>query len=523
MPQFVLCNPIKSVILHDFSMGETALDIEEKKVGKKLYDYQKDAIDDIFDRISKFPEKFSLLYQLPTGGGKTVIFSEIAKRYIKETGKKVLILTHRIELCGQTRDVLTEFGVKTKIINSKVKQLHDQGRYSCFVAMVETLNNRLADDGWELRDLGMVIIDEAHYNSFRKLLKFFNKGIVLGVTATPLSSNIKLPMKENYDELIVGDSISALIEKGFLARATTYSYDVGLGSLKIGINGDYTVSSSEQVYTNYLMQEKLLYAYEEKSRGKKTLIFNSGIQTSQYVYGLFSEAGYEIKHLDSTNTEEERRSILAWFRQKPDAILTSVGILTTGFDEPTVETIILNRATRSLTLYHQMIGRGSRILPNKKEFTVIDLGNNALRFGLWENYINWYSIFQAPNLFLESLATDEAIEREFKYEMPNRIRELFANSKQIEFDMKEEYARVHELGLKSKTAIDRSIEQHAELCIENSEDIDQALELANLLAEDIEHRVKHYTYCICKSSESYLNWLQEDYKRKLRVKLSLAF
>jgi type I site-specific restriction endonuclease len=66
----------------------------------------------------------------------------------------------------------------------------------------------------------------------------------------------------------------------------------------------------------------------------------------------------------------------------PDAILTSVGILTTGFDEPTVDTIILNRATKSLTLY-QMIGRGSRKLPNKDMFTVIDLGNNAARFGLW--------------------------------------------------------------------------------------------------------------------------------------------
>ena len=238
--------------------------------------------------------------------------------------------------------------------------------------MVETLNNRL-NDGLDISDVGLVIIDEAHYNSFRKLFKHFEKCIILGVTATPLSSNIKLPMYENYDELIVGNSINSLIESGFLSKATTYSFDVSLRSLRIGINGDYTVRSSELLYGNYSMLEKLLYAYEQKSKGKKTLIFNNGINTSKLVHETFHNAGYDVKHLDNTNSDNERREIIQWFKHTPNAILTSVGILTTGFDEPTVETIILNRATKSLTLYHQMIGRGSRKLPNKSEFKVIKL------------------------------------------------------------------------------------------------------------------------------------------------------
>ena len=125
----------------------------------------------------------------------------------------MLILTHRIELCGQTSEMLNEFGVKNKIIDSKVKTLPNQDEYMCFVAMVETLNNRLQDDQLEMENVGLVIIDEAHYNSFRKLFQFFGKAYILGVTATPLSSNIKLPMNENYSELIVGHSISSLIEK----------------------------------------------------------------------------------------------------------------------------------------------------------------------------------------------------------------------------------------------------------------------------------------------------------------------
>src|SRR4030095_8131866 len=96
--------------------------------------------------------------------------------------------------------------------------------------------------------------------------------------------------------------ISSLIAMGFLSRATTYSYHVGLTSLKVGINGDYTVSSSERLYNNYAMQDKLLSAYQEKSLGKKTLIFNNGIETSKHVYATFKQAGFDIRHLDNTNT-----------------------------------------------------------------------------------------------------------------------------------------------------------------------------------------------------------------------------
>ena len=272
--------------------------------------------------------------------------------------------------------------------------------------MVETLNNRLSEQEFELKNIGLVIIDEAHYNSFRKLFGYFSEQVILGVTATPLSSNIKLPLKDNYNELIVGESISSLVSQQFLSKATTYSYDVNLRSLKIGINGDYTVSSSERLYGNYLMQEKLLYAYEEKAKGTKTLIFNNGINTSLFVYDLFRSAGYQVAHLDNTASKKERTLILEWFKKTPNAILTSVSILTTGFDEPTVESIILNRATKSLTLYYQMIGRGSRILKNKNSFDVIDLGNNFHRFGPWgSTNLDWQRIFKYPNYYLDGVLT----------------------------------------------------------------------------------------------------------------------
>ncbi|WP_029034855.1 DEAD/DEAH box helicase [Salinimicrobium terrae] len=503
-------------------MGQDTFGIVEKKVDKELYEYQQEDINKIFRVIDAHPERYNLLYQLPTGGGKTVIFSQIVREYIQRTNKKVLILTHRIELCKQTSKMLTGFGVQNKIINSSIKELPDQDEYMCFVAMVETLNNRLNDEKVELENLGMVIIDEAHYNSFRKLFKFFNKCFILGVTATPLSSNIKLPMKDNYRELIVGDSISSLISKGFLAKANTYSFDVGLSTLKVGINGDYTVKSSEELYSNFNMQEKLLDAYMEKSQGKKTLIFNNGINTSKEVYETFRNAGFDVRHLDNTTSKQDRKDILRWFRKKPDAILTSVSILTTGFDEPTVESIILNRATKSLTLYYQMIGRGSRVLPGKSEFTVIDLGNNAARFGLWSAPIDWKQIFRSPDYFLENLISDEEIEQNFRYEMPKDLRNKFSNTKDVSFDVDEEYDDIIKKGLKSKTVLERSLEQHTCMCVDNSEDVFDARLLAKELEEDIAYRIRKYSYCISNSTKNYRDWLREDYMRKLRLKINQA-
>ena len=496
---------------------------ETSPAKKKLYGYQERALEKIFSRIREFPDGYNLCFQLPTGGGKTVIFSEIARRYIAETGKKVLILTHRIELLAQTSRMLDDFSVKNKIIVSKVKHLPDESEYDCFVAMVETLHNRLRDEKMEFDNLGLVIIDEAHYNSFRKLFKWFENQIILGVTATPLSSNIKLPLKENYHDLIIGESIGNLVEQGYLARATTYSYDVSLHALKVGITGDYTVSSSEKLYGNLFMQEKLLYAYEQKAKGTKTLIFNNGINTSKQVYQLFVEHGYEVRHLDNTHSEAERKEILEWFKTKPDAVLSSVSILTTGFDEPSVETIILNRATKSLTLYHQMIGRGSRRFKEKTEFTVIDLGNNAKRFGLWEQYIDWADIFAHPNSYIESIISDEQMAREMKYEMTPEIRDMFKNSPVIDFDIKEEYVRHTRMGGKGKEVLDKSIMQHCQIICENAIEHPHALELLRLLEQDIKSRLKQYSYCISKSTDSYLDWLREEYTRKLRQQVAIEF
>jgi len=490
---------------------------------KELYHYQKDDIDAIFEKFEGKPDNYHLLYQLPTGGGKTVIFSEIARRFIEKYQRKVLVLTHRIELSKQTSRMLKSFGVKNTVIDSAVKDLPADNDYSCYVAMVETLNNRLKDKKFHMDYVGLVIVDEAHYNSFRKLFTYFKKSLFLGVTATPLSSNIELPMYETYNELIVGEPIKSLIDSGYLARAVMYGYDVELTSLKLGINGDYTVSSSDELYSRSAMQDLLVQAYESRAKGKKTLIFNNGINTSLYVFETFKAAGLPIKHLDNRTPELERKKILSWFHKTPDAILTSVSILTTGFDEPTVEAIILNRATRSLTLYFQMIGRGSRKLPGKDTFTVIDLGNNAQRFGLWSDPVDWHYIFKNPEQFLENIRSDAEIESYHVYAMPEEVRAKFGKTLDVTFDVEQEFRKATEEREKPKVVVERSIRQHAFMCIENSETISEARKLAKLLDPDVEYRVKQYAKLLSKTTKNYREWLIEDYKNRLSVMIGRIF
>lgn len=487
---------------------------------KTLYPFQRTTVDSILSDLEKNGKNFNLLFQLPTGGGKTVIFSEIAKEFIKRTNEKVLILTHRIELSVQTSKQLSAIGVNNMVISSDVKAIKNQDEFECYIAMVETLNNRLHDNENFIEGIGLVIVDEAHYNSFRKIFQFYEQVNILGVTATPLSSNRALPLNDNYNKLLVGESIKSLIEGGYLSEAETFTYDVNLHGLKIGSNGDFTVSSSDSVYGNYFMQEKLLFAYEEVAVGSKTLIFNSGIETSIRVEETFKKRGYKIRHLDSTFSDKDRKDVLEWFKITPDAILTSVGILTTGFDEPTVQTIILNRATRSLTLYHQMIGRGSRKLPNKDMFKLIDLGNNVRRFGYWQDYLNWQDAFRFPDRFLESRLSElEDMEFEVEFEFPRALKERIDTEKLESFSIKDNYYECLDQNIKGKIAVDNSLDNHFEVIKATATDFFDGIAIQEALQEHIEHRLKQYTKCISKSTPNYFKYLMETYNRQLRQKL----
>lgn len=478
-----------------------------------LYPYQETDINTLFGKINDSPVPQKLLYQLPTGGGKTVIFSEIARRFIEAYGKKIVILTHRRELCTQTSKTLKRLGIPNKVINSTVKKLRNNDSHLCYVAMVETLNNRIREGAMTTEEIGLVIIDEAHNNSFHKLLGEFPGAWIVGVTATPFSSDISTPLADTYDELIIGESIDNLINQGFLARPKVWTYDVELNTLKTGMHGDFTIATSDELYSSPAMLDLLTHAYQAHALNKKTLIFNNGIFTSKKVYETFSDLGFPIRHLDNATEPSERSDILQWFKRTKGAILTSVSILTTGFDEPSVQAVVLNRATTSITLYHQMIGRGSRRLPQKKTFSIIDLGNNTERFGEWNKPVDWKYVFQHPLEFqthLHSTITDV-------HALPSELRSSFPNSLELSFDIQNAYKNAVDQHQKPKVVIRDAIRQHVLMCVNNSDSIPGALQLAKVLEPEIAWRVKQYGKCLGRVTKNYTDWLKSDYMDKLQT------
>ena len=170
-----------------------------------------------------------------------------------------------------------------------------------------------------------------------------------------------------------------------------------------------------------------------------------------------------------------------------------------------------------------MIGRGSRILNNKSTFSIIDLGNNTYRFGPWGADLDWQAIFRMPNYYLDQLLNDEELESNFRHEMPDELRKKFMKSEEVYFDIKATYIAITSKGETSKKVLEQSIAQHAKICIENSEDIYDALSLAQLLDDDIDYRIEAYAKCISRSTNNFLKWLKDDYGKKLRVYLRENF
>lgn len=485
-----------------------------KQSTRSFYDYQERDIKSIFDEMSNTP-KSKILYQLPTGGGKTVVFSEIARRFIEQFGKTVIILTHRKELCTQTSATLKKIGVQNRIISSTSGNFKKDS--NCYVAMVETLRNRIKSKKVKVHDVGLVIIDEAHHNSFRKLMGNFKNAFIIGVTATPFSSDVSKPMKNHYKSLITGENISTLIADGFLAQPQSFVYEVELNTLKTGIHGDYTVSSSNELYGSQAMLDLLLQAYKENAKDKKTLIFNNGIETSLKVQDVFNAAGIPIRHLDNRTPPDERKEILQWFKKTKNAVLTSVSLLTTGFDEPTIKNIILYRATTSITLYHQMVGRGSRILPSKKTFTITDLGNNIQRFGEWQEPVDWKFAFDHPEAFAKQMHYQSTAGSSVQsHALSAELRAQFPKTLEMTFDIEGHYQEAIDLEQKPKTVIQQSIRQQARICLDNAETLSNAISLAEVLAPEIEWRVKQYVKCLDNASKNYKEWLMEDYQSRLK-------
>lgn len=322
-----------------------------------------------------FKDHKRVIFVLPTGGGKTIVFSDIASKAVAK-GKVVLVLTDRIELFKQTVNKIND---PICMINSKNKVIYKDAKL--FVGMVETVKKRL-----HLLQFvpDLIIIDEAHKGNFFKVIDHFPDSKVIGCTATPIHKKLY----KYYTQIVQVIDIPELIEQGFLSKCRAFQRQQDLSDLKMD-KGEFTDESLMSHYNKKKLYDGIIEDYIANCKGKKTIVFNCNIEHSDLTCKAFNDAGIRSYSITSLTKPEEREWILKAFSAGEFMVLNNCGILTTGYDEPSIENIMLNRATASLTLFLQMIGRGSRIFLNKLYFTVFDYGLNHDRHGLWAEARKW--------------------------------------------------------------------------------------------------------------------------------------
>lgn len=323
----------------------------------------------------------AIILEAPTGSGKTVTFADIAKSAV-ELGNRVIVVVDRKELLDQATEKLKAYGLLPEIITGGKKSINYAAL--CYVATVQTLKKR------QFPEAAIVIIDEAHKQIFDDVaLKYKEQGsLVIGATATPMRKGKAMTQLSSiYDDLVSATSIKELIAEGFLVPARTFGKKINLEGVKQK-KGDYDVNEMFDIYDKPFLYTGLTEKYLEHCANTKAICFNINVKHSILTRDAFRVAGVSAEHIDGKTTKSERERLLKEFKQGKYKVLCNVDILTTGFDEPSLETIIINRRTKSTSLFLQMCGRGSRPFKHfgfKKEFfNILDMGGNTAELGFWE-------------------------------------------------------------------------------------------------------------------------------------------
>lgn len=299
-------------------------------------------------------------------------------------GNNILILTDRKELFSQSDSVLSKMGLNPQLIkpNSKVN-LNEK----LFVGMIQTVMRRIDLLKEWIGSLDLIIIDEAHKSIFDNLFQHISeKTYVIGATATPFRDGKQRALLEFYTDIVQVIDTPELINKGNLSKPTSYGVKINLKGVKTK-GGDYDEKSLANRYSEIKLFHGVYENYMRICPNKKAIVFCPNIESSTELVESFQQKGLPAKHVDCyMNNRDE---IIEWFEKTDGAILSNYGILTTGFDCPTIEVVILYRATKSLPLFLQMVGRGSRVTKTKNSFIILDFGNNIRQHNYWEEPRSW--------------------------------------------------------------------------------------------------------------------------------------
>jgi len=388
-------------------MEETNL----QEIPFRLRDYQKECLESILVRYRAGVRR--QLTCLPTGSGKTVIFAEFP-RYFKMK-KQMLVLAHRKELLDQACDKIRRANQSLCV---SVDQAGRSADADCdvVVASVPTLGRtgskrlqRLDPDRFFL-----IVIDEAHHataDTYRRVLDYFGvfapetRKLLVGFTATPKRGD-GLGLDAVFEEIVFSKSLPEMIKTGFLSPVAGYRVETEIDLSRVKTRmGDFVASQLSRAVNVVERNDMIVKVFRSHLEGKKTLCFCVDVAHAHSLAAAFNQQGIAAAAVSGDMDPSARAKALEDFHSGRIQLLTNCMVLTEGYDEPTVEGIILARPTKSSLLYTQMIGRGTRLFPGKENVTIVDIVDATRE----------HSLTTLPGLFglsedfdLEGRTTDEA-------------------------------------------------------------------------------------------------------------------
>ena len=403
----------------------------------QLRDYQQEML----SRLNKaWKRNRSVMVQMPTGTGKTVLLAEVInenpeiERLKKGKGcAGVLVVAHRRELIGQISQTLDSLGVEHGLIVSG-KEIDCSQKVQ--VASIQTLTRRMngkkfpgeGKNGKELPEIGknydnydnffpsLVIIDEAHHalaKTYRMLWDWWPEAKFLGLTATPCRLN-SVAFTDLFDVLLQSYSIQEFIDKGWLSDFEYVSAAPNSEVLrqvrslnKRGADGDYQLKELATVMDVPESIEHLYKTYRQFAGGRKGIVYAIDRRHAQHIAEYYREQGVRCAVIDAKTPAEERRRIIDGYRLRGPVpsldgsgapaqcidVLVNVDIFSEGFDCPEVEFIQLARPTLSLSKYLQQVGRGMRVSPGKPHVLILDNVGLYQIFGLPTEERDWRQTF----------------------------------------------------------------------------------------------------------------------------------
>jgi len=337
--------------------------------GMSLRPYQQEAFEKVLAEWDGGVKKTLLV--LPTGTGKTIVFSKIAEECVRR-GKRVLIMAHRGELLEQAADkIYKSTGLQCSVEKAGETCLGQW--YRIIVGSVQTLMHEHRLKKFKQDYFDAIIIDEAHHcvsDSYQRVLQHFNNSYVLGVTATPDRADLK-NLGSYFDSLAFEYTMPQAIKSGYLVPIKALTVPLKIDISMVGISaGDFKVGEIGTALDPYLYQiadEMVKYCMN-----RKTIVFLPLIATSKKFMGILNERGFVAAEVNGSS--EDRAEILQDFEDGKYDVLCNSMLLTEGYDCPAVDCIIVLRPTKSRPLYAQMVGRGTRLSPEngKDHLLLID-------------------------------------------------------------------------------------------------------------------------------------------------------